>query len=1074
MGLVADNLRSIDTFEILLGLTSGTIKGFKVSKEKSIFIDDTPLEAFKDIKATLYNGTAMGTMVPLQLGGQASNNSVGVKLSTGTSVTRRGTSVSPLEVRRIELRLLLTALYIQNEREGLLEGDTTIKVEYKQSSAALWTEVNSYKISGKTTSNYAKEYGFDVPQSAKNYDIRVTKISPAEDSATDRADVFWESFQEIVPSNPTYKNLSMLHVVGRGSNQIRGVPSIWSDLELKKVKIPTGYDPVAKTYSQGIWGGTFKSALAHTTNPIWNLYDVATDAENGVASYYNINLDKFSVYQVARWCDEMVPSSLGGVQPRFTLNLTINEPTGAKELLRYLAGLCASTFFDDGNGNAYIRADISTEPVAMFTPENVLDGEFGYSFTDVNTRHNDITVEFINPSLGWNSDRRRVFSQTSIDALGRIPHDFVAIGCIDEGEALRRARHHLVTAQKEKQFVSFKTNRAGLALNPYDVFLVGDPKVGYAITGRMTSSAGTVLTLRDPVTLEVGHTYKVKFQVPNQNYPSTETSPMTIIERTVTSASPGLPVTVLALSRSLPAEIAENATFAFESDHIFGTPKRFRLLTIEETEGSQDIVQVSAIEVYQNKWAEILGQSYSDINYSVYDPFGNPLPPTGLDLRIDFRVQGTVSKPFLAGAITGNLVPTNRYRVSYRRDGGPRTVFEVDEPDFEIEDIPIGIYSFSIQAVGKTGKVSAPFERNFVVKENLRNPNAPRFIALISDTGSLTEFDLFPTIEWTRGVEDAFVERYIVVIKDTNDVVINTYEVSGDKTSFAYDLEKLNADAPSRTFQICVAAAFTVPDPSTRVDFQQLSVESCITVNNPRPVVAGVFVSPKLVGSEVGALPVRDLDYLRMHVWASTSETFTPSQSTLIYGGAATVYHHVHYEPLWFKVAFLDSYDPSDYTISPAVYGVPKLIGDDADQLAPFAGSIAPVVLVDTIAQRDNFLTYANVNDIPKFVYVTGTDPAVLYEYNATKNMYQSAIQVDLTNLDIDVSQIPSNVMPNREMNSWSYFGTASRVEIDNGPAKYGCLVFQTPGSGETSGCKSPYIPITGGQTYSAGAWIRV
>ena len=1129
MTLVADNLRSVDYFELLIGLGAGPLEGFNDSMKNSVYLDDTPLTNYQNIEAVFYEGTAMGTTVPLELGGQASNNQVGVLLQSetpevpavpgiprmpavpevppeqdedgnaeggtparpavpavpgvpavpakpGVPVSRRGTSLSPGSVRFIEVRLLFSSLYNTDEREGLRETSCKIRLEYKKSSTSAWIEVNTYEIEGKTTTTYVKEYRFKVPASPVNYDVRVTKLSPPEGDPEHTAIVYWESFQEVVPGNPTYSNLGMLHVVGQGSSQLRGVPSIWSDLKMKKVRVPTGYDPNGKTYSGGIWDGTFKTDLAYTTNPIWNLYDVATDPLNGVASYYNINLDKFSTYQVAKWCDERVSDGAGGTQPRFTLNTIFHEPVGAKELLRYLAGLCATVYFDDGDGNAFLKADINTDPVALFTPENVIDGEFAYSYTDITTRHNDITVEFLNPDLGWQVDRRRVFDQNSINSIGRVPYDFTAIGCINEEEAVRRARHHMITSLREKQMVTFKTNRLGLALAPYDVFLVGDPKVGYSVTGRMISTNNVTLVLRDPVTLESGYTYKAKFQVPNPKYPLTESNAQNIIERRVTSGSPGTPVTQLRLSASLPSSIPENAVFSLESTHLFGTPKRFRMLGVKETEGSPDIVELLGIEVYTNKWAAILGLSYTDRSNSVFNPFDAPPTPTGLDLTIEFRVQGTLSKPYLVGRILGNLVATSSYRVSYRRDGGARTVLEVDEPYFEIEDVPIGLYIFEIQAVSKTGKLSGIFTRNFSVKENLRDPNAPRLLLLISHTGRPFEFDLFPTIAWTRSSNDAFIEKYIITIKDTSNVVINTYEVAGDQTTFAYDLEKITADDPGRTFQMCVAAALTVTDPDTGVDFQQLSAEVCITVSNPRPVLVGVFVTPKLVGSEVGAAPVKDRDFLRMIVWVGDSEHFVPTAANRVYSAAATVYHHVHYEPLWFRVAFLDSYDPNDYETSDAVYGEPRLIGEDGDELAPFAASIAPVALVVDIAAMNNFLTYANVNDIPPFVYVTGEDPPVLYEYNATTNMYEKAIKVDLSDLDFDleISGIPSNVMPNRDMDDWTYFGTASNVDIENGPGPKGCFVIQTPGSGHTSGCTSPLIPITGGQTYQAGAWIRV
>lgn len=1138
MALIADNLRSIDTFELLLGLCAGSVEGFHESKEKSVHLDDTPIENFEEVEATLYQASPMGVEVPLKLGGQASNNRVSVELETNTPVVRRGTAVSPSEIGRIEVRLLFTSLYRQDEREGPKEDKAQVRIEYKPASSGAWVEVNTYEVSGKTTSNYPKEYAFEVPQSSENYDIRVTKLDPPEDDDERRALIYWESFQEVVPQNPNYKDLSMLHVVGRGTNQLSGVPSIWTDLKSRKVRVPTGYNPDTKTYSGGIWDGTFQSSKVYSTNPIWILYDLATDAENGVASYYNLNLDKFSAYQVARWCDEKVDDGAGGTQPRFTLNNTFQDPTGAKELLRYIAGLCASTFFDDGNGNAYLRADVNTDPVALFTPENVIEGEFLYSFSDVTTRHNDVTVEFVNPSLGWNVDRRRVFDQTSIDLIGRIPHDFTAIGCIDEREAIRRARHHVVTAQKEKQFVAFKTNRAGIALSPYDVFLVADPKVGYGITGRILSTDGRTIKLRDPVTLEIGHTYDIKFQVPNPDYPDSSNAPFDIVERAVTSADPGRPVTSLTVNSMLPSELEENAAFSIESSHIFGTPKRFRMLGVTETDGDQDIVQVYAVEVYVNKWAEILGEAYTDVKYSVYDPFGTPPAPTGLDLHIDFRTRGVLSVPYLVGEIRGNILPTNRYRISYRRDGGPRTVIETDEPYFEIEDIPIGLYLFSVQAIGKTGKVSPAFERVFSVKENLRDPNAPRFVALLNNTGVLNQFDLYPILAWSRGGDDAFVERYIITIKDIDGMLVNTYEVDASQTEFHYTRDRIADDGVGRTFQMCVSAAFSVTDPDSGVDFNQLSAESCITVNNPRPTIDSPFVRPKLVGSEIGVAPTSDRDYLRTVIWVGDSADFEISPDNMIYSGGATVYHYVHTDTKWFKIAVLDDYDPTDYDISDAIEGVPALIGSDEDgaELTPFANRLSPIVIVETVAEMNNFLTYADRSKIPRLVYVWENEtlyrydedthtyvPALgfdsdgvpltpfanrltrvvlvdtleeanvfltepdrdkiprlvyveetetLYKYDPETNTYVKAVNVD----DIDLSGIsllPSNVMPSPDLSTWEFFGTASRIKIETAPSGWGCLVLRTPGTGHTSGCRSPFIPVVGGETYTAGAAMR-
>ena len=149
MALVADNLRSVDYFELLIGLAAGPLEGFNDTMEKSVYLDDSPLENYEDVTATFYEGTAMGTTVPLELGGQSSNNNLGVLLETGTAVSRRGTSLSPELVGVIEVRLLFSALFHTEEAEGLQETKCRIKLEYKKSSESTWIEVNTYEMKAR-------------------------------------------------------------------------------------------------------------------------------------------------------------------------------------------------------------------------------------------------------------------------------------------------------------------------------------------------------------------------------------------------------------------------------------------------------------------------------------------------------------------------------------------------------------------------------------------------------------------------------------------------------------------------------------------------------------------------------------------------------------------------------------------------------------------------------------------------------------------------------------------------------------------------------------------------------------
>ena len=85
-----------------------------------------------------------------------------------------------------------------------------------------------------------------------------------------------------------------------------------------KVKIPSNYNPRTRQYS-GVWDGTFK--IDWTDNPAWVLYDVVTNKRYGLGNRLGeFGADKWTLYQVAQYCDQLVPDGFGGKEPRFTCN----------------------------------------------------------------------------------------------------------------------------------------------------------------------------------------------------------------------------------------------------------------------------------------------------------------------------------------------------------------------------------------------------------------------------------------------------------------------------------------------------------------------------------------------------------------------------------------------------------------------------------------------------------------------------------------------------------------------------------------------------------------------------------
>lgn len=452
-------------------------------------------------------------------------------------------------------------------------------------------------ITGKTSSGYAKDFRIPVPRLPDDdWMIRVVKLNP-DNSTTAFAEMQWESFQATTKTPVAYPDVAIVHGLGVATGQFSSIPDFSGVYDGLIVRVPSNYNPDLRTYDESTpWDGTFK--FAWTNNPAWILYDLIVNPRYGYAKHYPyIDANRFDFYLAAKWCDEQVPNSNGvGTSPRFTYNDVLSEPRQARDMLSYVAGAFNAICWDDLSGKIHLRVDRDDVASMMFTPENITKEGFNYSFTDISTRVNDISVVFVNPELDWNEDRRRypgiTTDENAIAKYGRIPEDFIAVGCTSLEEALRRAKIRLLTAQTETTTVTFTTTRLGSLLSLFDVILIADPVMGWSQSGRIKSYDDQYVYLRDPIFIETMETYVMKVQNVGE-----------IIEVNVTPEQVGQ-VYRLALSTPLPAQLPGKAVFTLEQTGGFGFAKPFRVLSVTEVEGSPYTYAISALEINRNKYYE--------------------------------------------------------------------------------------------------------------------------------------------------------------------------------------------------------------------------------------------------------------------------------------------------------------------------------------------------------------------------------------------------------------------------------------------------------------------------------------
>ena len=742
------------------------------------------------------------------------------------------------------------------------------------------------KISGKTTSVYVRELRIPVPRINEPYQIRITKLSRDSSQEGDNSygnNITWESFQEVAAKSYTFPNLASIQFLAQATGQFPSIPDFSGIYDGREVKVPTNYNPTTRVYT-GVWDGTWK--VEWTNNPAFIVKDLVENDRYGMNAYYPVVLDSTSVYLAGQHCD----------QYGFQFNGIISDPRLGKEAVNYICGMFGGRFVDDGNGFARILLDRSTDAVYLFAPENVVDGIFTYSFTEVASRFNDVTVTFTNPDLNWQEDRVRIFNEEHIAKYGRISTDFIAVGCTSRHEAIRRGRLHMITALTEKTMVNFKTNRAGLYLEPYDIVLISDDSTNTGQSGRVVSrDSSTQLTLRDPVYLEPGFSYKLKIQ---------KTSPSLSVEEFPITSSSGSRTT-LTVTGTLPTEILGVVTI--ESTASTGTPKAYRVITIEETE-HPDNISISAIEVNRTKWDFVMtGIDDDDIDTGGPNTTTRPLPPTGLQLVARTR-KGQVR---LMQDLVANWTPPDQagikgYHIYKQVNSGPvERVSTVSGTQFELLDIAPAIYRIGVTSYNMAGAESTPVWASHDVIGATSWVPAPTNLRLVNGTSQFEFNTLSPRFEWD--VEDApFIVGFNVEIRD----VISgetIREVTLDKAvkTYTYDYESNKEDhdgVPERNILIAV---------NTLADTGAVSQWAFLNVANPLiapPADLQFVMLPYSFQTVIPAPSVPDIG--GVNVWIGT----TNPPTNLVYSGPDMNCQHLigDGQTLYVQVGIYDTFRSDD------------------------------------------------------------------------------------------------------------------------------------------------------------------
>ncbi|AFM75925.1 central tail fiber [Escherichia phage mEpX2] len=708
-----DDLQSVAKAKILVALGEGEFAGQLTGKD--IYLDGTALENadgsqnFSGVTWEFRAGTQAQKYIQ-GIPGTENEISVGTEVSSATAWTRTFTNT---QLSAVRLRLKWPSLFKQ-EDDGDLVGYSVNYAIDLQTDGGTWQTVLNTSVTGKTTSGYERSHRIDLPQAGSTWTIRLRKITSDANSAKIGDTMMLQSFTEVIDAKLRYPNTALLYVEFDSSQFNGSIPQISCEPRGRVIRVPDTYDPETRTYS-GTWTGAFK--WAWTDNPAWIFYDLVVSDRFGLGHRLTAaNIDKWTLYQVAQYCDQMVPDGKGGngTEPRYTCNVYIQDRNDAYTVLRDFAAIFRGMTYWGGD-QIVALADMPRDVDYSYTRANVVGGRFTYSSSTTKSRYTTALVSWSDPGNAYADAMEPVFEQALVARYGFNQLEMTAIGCTRQSEANRKGRWGILTNNKDR-VVSFDVGLDGNIPQPGYIIAVADELLsGKVMGGRISAVNGRVIKLDRVADAAPGDRLIL-------NLPSGASQSRTI------QAVNGESVTVTtAYSETPQAE----AVWVVESDELYA--QQYRVVSVSDN--NDGTFSITGAWHDPDKYARIDTGAIIDQRPVSVIPPGNQSPPANIVISSFSVVQQNISVETMRVSWyqAQNAIA---YEAQWRRnDGNWVNVPRTSTTSFDVPGIYAGRYLVRVRAINAaeissgwgyseektlTGKVGNPPKPvGFIASENV-------------------------------------------------------------------------------------------------------------------------------------------------------------------------------------------------------------------------------------------------------------------------------------------------------------------------------------------------------------------
>ncbi|WP_176314746.1 host specificity protein J [Burkholderia vietnamiensis] len=580
-----DSLHSTARAKVLDIIGEGPIVGL-VNGMQSVYLDGTPIQNadgsvnFQNYTVDVRTGTLDQDYMP-GFPAVERETAVGIPLTSDAPWVRQ---VQNTQLTAVRIRFGVPALQKSDPTSGVFGYRVEYAIDLSVDGGS-YAEVLRGAFDGKTTSLYERSHRIELPSAKSGWLVRVRRITPNAHSSLIADTVNIEAITEVIDRKLRYPMTALVGMTfdARSFSQ---VPVRSYHVRGLIVRVPSNYDPETRTYS-GTWDGTFKPAW--TNNPAWIFYDLLLNERYGLGKTVDASMiDKWGLYEIARYCDVMVSDGKGGVEPRFACNCMIQSAADAFKVLQDIASVFRGIAYW-GPGAVVASADMPSDPVYVYTAANVIDGSFRYVGSERKTRYTVALVSYNDPANQYKQAVEYVPDEDGIARYGVVKTQVTAFGCTSQAQAHRVGQWILLTSRYEAGTVSFQVGMDGVLVGPGQVIAIADPrKAGRRIGGRIRSAAGAIVVLDKAPAVAPGDRF-------------TAILPSGVAQSRAVKSVDG---DTLTLVDRFDADPVSGAVWMLESDAL--TAQLYRVVSVQESdEEGQIAYTITATRHEPGKYAAI-------------------------------------------------------------------------------------------------------------------------------------------------------------------------------------------------------------------------------------------------------------------------------------------------------------------------------------------------------------------------------------------------------------------------------------------------------------------------------------